>query len=462
MNLQSLLNSFGIGFAGIDGVWWRPATEPFRLPIYLEQQLEQIGDAIFVLLDVIGELYGRDETVTALLDYKVPAHIRQWQGNGRILSVRPDFQLTTAVGGKLSLKATELEICPSAQGFAHAMQTAYGLQPDLVETVAQVLNGRSLLIVGTHQWSEFLWEQLAFCRALAQVGAKAQVLYDVPIGYIAEKVQVGEWWQPPLFGVMEKTADWDDDVLGRIRRYGFEPFWAGERGAKSEERGENLQPLTSNLPHWPQSVGDAVVFRFGYVECFTLEGLAYFEQWQTNGATLLNPPHFMWDSKVVLAALQLPTVRATLKPDVLPVLDRCIPETHLLTADSLPAFLPDKNTWIIKFAGFDGGNQAWGGRSLQIGRDHTAESWQKLLQTSSELPWPVVAQRLTPSIQLNIPYLDEKGTVYTLHNGTTRLRTFFFRENGRSAPCGSHLTVSPQTQVSESTTAVQTSVIFAD
>jgi hypothetical protein len=50
-----------------------------------------------------------------------------------------------------------------------------------------------------------------------------------------------------------------------------------------------------------------------------------------------------------------------------------------------------------------------------------------------------------------------------MQQGTTRLRTFFLRNDTEIFACGSHLTVSGGTmQVSEATDAVQAPVIFQD
>lgn len=454
-SLRACMAATGIGFAGIEGAWWLPAVEPFRLPTSCAIQLQAIGPALFCFLDVVISLYSTAEGAAAglndLLDYKVPAHIPRLMSAGRVESLRPDFQLVAEQDGAGALSyrlvATELEICPSAHGFAHAMQVGYGLQPDLVSAFADYLNGRTLLFVGTHQWSEFLLEQLAFCRALAAVGAQGRVLYDRPVQQLAAEITAGQRWQPPIFGVKQKTLGWHESLMNR-------PAW------------RDLAPFVySPDDPWPDSVGDAVVFRFGYFDCFSPDHLAYFSRWQAQGATLLNPAHFMLDSKVVMAALQLPLVRQRIAREngtALTVLDRCIPETILLTPETAPAILADKDTWVVKFAGYDSGQQAWGGRSLQIGAQHTTTSWQTALAAYEQLPWPVVAQRLIPSVQVDIAYLDGQEQSQWLHNGHTRLRVFFLRHAGRTTAAGAHLTVSSGTQqVSEATDAIQTPVFFA-
>ena len=210
-------------------------------------------------------------------------------GPGRVLGVRPDFQLCALDHPPYyRLVATELEICPSAHGFAHALQAGYQLDTDLVAAFARLLGGRELLFVGTSQWNEFLFEQLAFCRALAEVGARGRVLYDQPIATMAAQIRSGERWRTPMFGIAEQPATWDDDIVGRIHAHGFERF------------------LWPDAPDWPQTVGDALVFRFGYFDCFAADKLQRMLDWQAAGATMLNPTMFILDSKVIMAALQLP------------------------------------------------------------------------------------------------------------------------------------------------------------
>jgi hypothetical protein len=481
--IRQRMNQTGIGFAGIDGVWWLPAAQPFTLPRRRADDLARIGAAIFALFDAVTEIYGAPEGAACgldrLLEHKVPADIPRLIGPGRVLAVRPDFQLCPLAGSdRHRLLATELEICPSAHGFAHAMQVGYGLETDLVEAFARMLGGRELLFVCSSQWSEFLFEQLAFCRALAAVGARGRVLYDAPIATIAKRARGGAIWRLPMFGVRELPAAWDVDVARRIRDYDFEPF------------------LWPDSASWPDKVGDAVVFRFGYFDCFTAERLHHLLRWQAAGATFLNPTKFILDSKVVMAALGLPAVRwriAASAPDALAALDDCIPETLLVEPETIAQLRREQREWVVKYAGFDRGNQAWGGRSLQVGALHAPDAWARVLHTSLDLPWPVVAQRFAPTARLDIAYFDDQNTLRWMHQGATRLRAFMLRGEQnpplspaweREAPpplplspawerglggagrshvivCGAHLTVSGGTaQVSESTDAVQAPVVF--
>ena len=454
------MNATGIGLAGIDGVWWLPAAKPFALPQAVKDELDAFGDAVFALLDAVLDLFehGSDERIRHLLRYKVPSDLLQFVGNTGVFALRPDFQLRPLSPNQYQPIVTELEICPSAHGFAHAMQVGYGLPPDLVESFARFLNGRLLLFVSTIQWSEFLFEQLAFCAALDEVGAVGRVLLDSPAATLASEIRSGKRWQPPMFGIQTKTANWNDDLNARIQAYGFEQYlWRSQTG----DLHSPLATRDSPLSVWPKDVGNAVVFRFGYCDCFALEKLSYFANWQKRGATLLNSASFILDSKVVMAMLQETAVRQRLPADSLAVLDRCIPETHLLLPEIPKVLLDQKDDWIIKYAGFDGDNQAWGGRSLQIGASHSAESWQQILTEAADLPWPVIAQKAVPSVQVDIEFVDSAGEIQVMENGHTRLRTFFLRDGETAVSCGSHLTITGGSmRVSESTDAVQAPVFF--
>ena len=251
-SLRQRLNVTGIGYAGLDGVWWRPALAPFSLPLSVRTELAEAGQALFALFDAVADLVqdGASERLQHLLTYKVPASLQRLVGSERVLAVRPDFQLCPTAEGGYRPVATELEICPSAQGFAHAMQVAYGLNPDLAEETARLLAGRSLLIVGAQSWSPFLFEQLAFCRALEEHGAEGRVLYDRPLTLLDEEVRAGSRWRPPLFGVPERPPGWQQALLSRLRDSGLERYWWPEDAC------------------WPGMVDDAVVFRFGYLNLF--------------------------------------------------------------------------------------------------------------------------------------------------------------------------------------------------
>jgi hypothetical protein len=437
------MDATGIGYAGIDGVWWWPAAAPFALPAATAGELRRSASALFTLLAAVADLYGTpagaDGGLDALLENKVPAAIARTHVAAPVLALRPDFQLVPGPGG-YALVATELEICPSAHGFAHAMQVGYGLIPDIVRVYAEMLGDRELIVVYAGAWSEFLFDQLAFCRALAERGARARVLCDTPPDVIAAEVRRGERWQPPIFGVSHLPPGWDADIPARLARHGLAAHLAPDAD-------------------WPESVGDAVVFRFGYFNCFTPARLELMGQWERGGATFLNPTSFIYESKATLAALQLPAVRArvaALQPDALATLDRCIPETHLLHEGIVARLLAEREGWVLKYAGFDQSEEAWGGRSLRVGAQLSPEAWASAVRDYLARPWPSVAQRAVPSARINIDYLDRAGGRHTLTDGNTRLRAFLLKTRVGAEVLGAHLTVSAGGGgVSEATDAVQ-------
>lgn len=442
LTVRERMAATGIGFAGIDGAWWLPAARPFPLPDTVRLNLLETGAAIFALLDVLNELVESDPTVQQLLSFKSPEAFRRLSVRAPALMVRPDFQLCPTDDG-LSLVATEIEVCPAALGFAHAMQVGYGLACDLADWFAGFLRGRPLIIVASAQWSEFLFDLLAFCRALGERGARAYVHLDTAIATIAAEVAGGSRWVPPMFGVPERPEQWDTDLLGRIRSANLADYiWTDDE-----------------LPSQPS---ETVIYRFGYFDCFAPEKLALMRQWQLLGATFLNPLTYYLENKAVLAAAMLPAVQESLRArnaDYPARLAQCLPETHVISPDTFDLLCRDHERWVLKYAGYDGGNQAWGGRSLVFGRDMTASQWQAVLQQSAALDWPVVAQRLSPSLIVDIDYLDGANAGRSLR-GTTRLRAFLLRDGDDVAVGGAHITVSATDQVSEAVDAVQAPVSF--
>jgi len=452
--LRARLAATGIGYAGIDGAWWLPAAEPLVLPQALGAHLDAVADAVFVLLDCVRTLYasgqGRDAGLDQLLEYKVPRRLLACASPEAVLSLRPDFQLVADASGTIvDVAATELEICPAAHGFAHAMQVAAGLSADLADAVADLLAGRTLMIVGSEQWSEFLIEQLAFCRALDERGARARVFYDRALDRMDAEFRRGERWKPPMFGVDVEPPGWRTELCTRLDVAGLRRYWVDE---------------------WPQQLdGNTVFFRFGYLECFAPDDWVRMIEWEKGGASALNPTHFAWENKAVMAALRLPAVRnmiADAQPNALAILDRAIPETLLVEPGCIERLVDEQAQWIIKFAGFDGGNLAWGGRSLQVGAALGREAWRSALAAAVSLDFPVVAQRLTPSQPMTVRHIGSVQTPAGSLSGPTRLRSFFLRSSpgARARAVGSHVTVSPSgggVRVSEALESVQAPVLFA-
>lgn len=440
----ALMNATGIGYAGIDGVWWLPAGKPFSLPRYIELGLVDIAAAIFALYDTVAALLplpeGRD--LRGLLTYRVPERLAGQLSCEPVYMVRPDFQLCPDGDGCYRLVATELEICPSAQGFATAMQIGYGLATDLADWLVRFLDGRPFVIAATADWSEFLFDQLAFCRALVERGASARLVLSEPIDSLAQAISRGEKWTPPMFGVPESPAAWDRNLCGRLRDSELDRF---------------LSPHSA----WSSSIGEAVVFRFGYLENFSREQRHTMTRWTAGGAIWLNPPSYHHETKALLAVARLPAVRERLEIDAVRTLDSCLPETRLVTPEALPALQRDRGRAILKYAGFDGGEQAWGGRSVQFGRHHTEQSWADTLASAAKLPWPVVAQGATRTARADVGYVGSNGNSHRLKSGYTRLRAFLLRgHDGRPDSAGAHITIAAAPKVAESTTSIQAPVVF--
>ena len=73
--IRARMNATGIGYAGIDGVWWQPAAQPFVLPSEAHAELLRIAESTFALFDAVTDLYETNESQRILLDHKVPPHL---------------------------------------------------------------------------------------------------------------------------------------------------------------------------------------------------------------------------------------------------------------------------------------------------------------------------------------------------------------------------------------------------
>lgn len=439
--LMNTMRETGIGLGAISGAWWFPAVEPFYMGLFEERRLGEIGRSLFLFLDAVADEMREnpDGPFAQRLRYKVPAHIVSQLDLAPTCMFRPDFQLVQTEDG-FDFALTEIEIAPFSEGCAHAMQLAYGLALDAVPAFANWLDGRELLFVGTNEWSIYQFDQLAFCKALADHGAKGRVLYDRTTVEMEAEIQAGRRWQLPLREIANEPTVWEPSMLGQIGRFGLTPYVCDE---------------------WPEDASNSVIFRFGYVEHFSPIHQGYFQRWHQQGATFLNPLSYHLDSKVTLEGVRTDAIRQRLDETTLAVLESCVPETWLLTADSIPKFTAHKDEWLIKFAGFDQNNFAWGGASVNFGQEYSAEEWQTRLENAAALAWPVVAQRVAPSQLLTLDFYNRDGVINTLYNGITRQRTFFLRDGNAAIHCGSHLTLTNgEMRVSEDSASVQAPVAF--
>ena len=409
------------------------------------EQLREIGQAVFRYLDAVGDELRQHPggPFARRLQLKVPAMLLKQLDLSPVLKFRPDFVLVPTPAGP-QFVLTEIEIAPFSHGCAEAMQIAYGVTADTVKTFADFLAGRELIFLGTEAWSVYLFDQLAFCRMLAEVGARGRVHFDRPVAEMEAEIQAGRRWTLPIRGVDNPPEPWQPSLLKHLRRHQLEEYVLDE------------MPLLDD---------DAVLFRFGYVDSFAPSQWAQVKQWQANGTTIVNPFAYYLDSKVLLTGLQDETIRRRLDDATLGVLDLCIPETMVVNAAALPKLLDEQAEWLIKYAGFDVGGESWGGQSINFGRELTPTAWREMLLESQRLAWPVVAQRVAMTTRVSLAHYQENGTYVAGQKGYSRLRTFFLRRDigggGETMHCGSHLTVTAEMNVSEQAQgAIQTPIEF--
>jgi TRAP-type mannitol/chloroaromatic compound transport system permease large subunit len=216
-----------------------------------------------LLFDAVAALYataaGRATGLDGLLTHKLPRAIPRLHSRQPMRALRPDFQLRRAAGGALSAgPATELETCPSAQGFAHAMQAAYALPTDLAAAVAQLLDGRTLLIAATifANFVNVTSMPMQLKDTITHLGlspimvvAAMMVIYVI-LGTVMEELTMVLLTIPLFFPI--------------VVQLGFDPVWFGvlivmviQIGLISPPVGMNLFVINTLLP----KVGLGAIFR---------------------------------------------------------------------------------------------------------------------------------------------------------------------------------------------------------
>ncbi len=445
LGIRPRMNETGIGYKGMDGISWRVGAQPFALPTQLETAICRIGDAVMLLADAVAELYGHDAALTELLCHKAPPRIPRLMDRGSTYDVfRPDMVIVKDQHG-LRCVITELESCPAGHGMLYTMQHGYGLPSQMVNAFVDYLCGRPYLVFATRQWSEYVFEQAAFCDALRKRGVNARILFDCPLTEIAE---IARRWQCPQAASAAIKATWDTDVLCRLRVHGFHEFVHG-------------------IDTLPASVGNAVVFRFGYFDNFSPETLQRLGEWQDRGARIVNPLQYPLESKALMAAAWLLNVERWITardPEAVAILHRSLAQTRLLAPDCYDSaeLTRDRAYWLTKFAAWDGGNQSWGSRSLDVGSQCSAALWERSLKERLQLPHPVVAQHVIASAQYDVDCLEEDGSISSLADARTRLTPFLMRgPNGKAVHAGSMITLRADTfRIHGATDAVEMPVVF--
>jgi hypothetical protein len=264
---------------------------------------------------------------------------------------------------------------------------------------------------------------------LVERGIDARVICESPLRV--------DGWSPNAFGMPRKPGRWDADVPERLARHGFDVL------------------LARAVPP-----PDALIYRFGYMDTFTLRWRRRLRDWSLAGVTFINPPVFLYDTKALLALVGVSSVDRQLSLRQRAGIDALLLETHVLTLAMRAQLIDERERWVLKFAGFDRDERAWGGRSLQVGAQMTARAWRDTIDAWLRLPFPCVAQRAAPSALLSAS--DARGRPFL---GRSRVRAFFVRAGSRMHVCGAHLTLARRRTnavgVYEGADALQTPIVFA-
>lgn len=413
------MSATGIGYSGFADVSWLPGLRPFDLQAGLQARLQQFGNGVFMLTDVVAELLrAGDRELAELLGFKVPSVIPRFVEPGTLDMFRPDIVLLE--DGRFVI--TEIETAPAGHGFLHAMERGYGYPEQMAEVFCEYLDGRDFVIFATHEWSEYVYDLAVWCKALRERGVNARVVFDRPLEVVA---QTALKWGMPAQTPNHLKLLWRRDVLSVLRQKG-------------------LFEVVEGASEFPSSLDDTVVFRFGYFDNFGDSALEVMKEWQKNGATIMNPLHFFLESKVLMAALGIQSVRQQIRAkgggQMLELLDDCIASTWLLREDTFYDTVEDRALRLVKAAGFTLQNQSWGARSLAVGTQFTDAQWEREIESRLELSYPTVAQHVIASNRFNVPYVDETNTVRVMEGGRVRWTPYLVRVAGQCRELGSLLT----------------------
>lgn len=442
------MNATGVGYKGFDGVSWVPALESFTLPMSFHHQLQDLAEGIFVLYDAVQTLWhAGDPQVVRMLTYKVPSHIPKHVPFQQVSLVRPDIVLVRD-GGSFRPVLTELESCPAGEGMFYAMAHGYNdVEATIISRFAAMLKGRPFRVIFNREWPEYLWDQAVLVKVLAEEhDIDAQIIVTCPLQELHDEAQD---WEAPVEEAQER---WNTDLLGRLKKHGFDKYVVGTNDANV-------------LYECPEGT---VFKRFGYTETYSPEWLEAMYDIVDKGAPMLNPPWFSLDNKVILACKDLPAVREWIienhGDDVMGVLDKGMAKTILLTSDSLtenPEITQDKDVWIVKFAGYDGNNKSWGARSVIFGQKIKDGEWSEHLQEYLQVGWPTIAQHTINSARFRAEHLDKAGATVIKDGLRTRFTPFFWRSSdGQVVISDPALTLRKDLKVHGASNALQVPVKF--
>lgn len=459
--VRQRMEGTGVGYKAMTGVSWLPGLEPFKLPRAVFAEAEALGTAVFLLYDAVRALFGRDELLTRLLVHKMPERIPRIMDEAPMELVRPDLGIFEGPDKRLHLVATELESAPAGEGMSHAMEYGYGLPTTMADEFVRYLDGRPYVVLFTAPWAEYMWDQALFVAELRRRGVDATILVNRPLDEVHAGIQTSaDWANPPDEAPDWVKAEWQagKDWLGRLARLGFREF---VRGVHPEDL--------------PDTVGKAAVKRFGYFDNLGPATVERMERWRRAGATIVNGLSPFYETKVLMAAAQLPGVRDWIRTRnelALVVLDVHLAETRLLD----PAYIrisalkgedpreeECRQLWLTKFAAWDGMEQSWGARSVEFGVKHTQASWTAQIEERMKLGWPVVAQHFIAMTEVHTGFVDHEGKVRVLMGARPRFTPFLLRgKDGRAVCTGGTMTLRRDLKIHGATNAVEMPVVFED
>lgn len=446
--LYERIDSIGMGYKGMAGVSWLPTFQPLKLPVAYLEELMSLGEALFMLYDAVAALYDQDPGLKKLLAHKVPARIPTLMEKGRVEIIRPDIVIVRGEDGLYHSVCTELESCPAGQGMCHALEVGYQLPTTMVDAFISYLAGRPFVVFATAEWSEYVWDQAVFIAALRVRGVEANLYFDAELDLIQAKV--AQDWQVPKEAPEYIRSSWNNDFLGRLKKHGFADFVFGK----------------ADLPAVVKE--GTVVYRFGYFDNLASAGsLETLLAWQSQGASIVNPLQFPLENKALMAAVSFPSVRQWLQehnPTALRTLERGLATTYLLwpSVELSQVQGDQRQYWLTKFGAWDGQNQSWGARSLSLGTENSADSWNSKLRGRMALNHPVVVQHIINSARFDVPVIEPDGTVKFLIGARTRLNPFFLRDREGKVTMGGRIVTlrSGSFRVHGATDAAEAPVIF--
>lgn len=392
------VDATGVGYAGLKGVTWNMLGKGQReipLPGYVYDRFVEFAGALGVYLRTIHRLHNEDPALSDLFDHKRPEdRVKAMVGKRPTRFFRPDVVITQGADGELSFKVTEIESAPGGLGLFEAVRLAYerpAEQGNVIDHLVELINDRPFVVVLTHRWIDYIWDVCFACALLKERGIDVTVYIDLPEADLQSHAEQ-EWGsrQQDMPEYTSAQPNWDPHLLERLERHGFASF---------------VQMVTG-LPDELDTA--SVVYRMGYHGSFPLATMDRLKTWERKGSLILNGLHHGLESKVNMAALGVPSVRAALTPsikcDVLGLLDAHVARTQVVDPAfaNLNEICAMRKHGVLKVAAWDPDDfLCWGARGLVDGDDLTQLEWHKQVGHALAQPYPMVVQERMESVRQN-------------------------------------------------------------